>query len=546
MNRRWICFWLVCSFVFISFLPDLRNGLLDWDDAGYILENTNIHSLSFETVSWAFSSFHLNYWAPLTWLSLAVDYSIWGGNPIGYHLTNNILHALNAGLFFLVCLELLSIRPAVLRQADMPFLPNSFYLPCAMLAAVFFAVHPLRVESVAWATERKDVLSLFFGLLAILFYLRHIRASSSRSTGSHHNATGQISRHYWFSLVFFSLSLMSKSLMITLPVVLLILDWFPLKRMKSTVMARVLLEKIPYFLLSGAAAVLTMSAQAQAIEPINLYTRLLNAFSSIIAYLRLTVWPFDLNPFYVHPFNIPELTFEYALPIVLFFGITICCGLLLRRQPLFMAIWLIYLVTLLPFLGLTQQVGAQAMAGRFTYFAGLPLALLFSLGVSAAFAHLAASRTALIALGVGLTVLLLVNGYLTLREIAFWKDDVTLWTRVIELSPNTGRAYFQRSHAYRLKRDYKKSLSDIEQAIAIAKNKQYRAMHELYLKRAAIRADMGEFDRAVTDYTKALETVTPDKRAMILYERGLAYRKSGRDDLANEDFKLSGMTDGRR
>lgn len=533
----------MCSSVFISFLPDLRNGLLDWDDAGYILENTNIHSLSFETVSWAFSSFHLNYWAPLTWLSLAVDYFIWGGTPLGYHLTNNILHALNAGMFFLVCLELLSVRPVALRQGDIPFLPNSFHLSCAMLAALFFAVHPLRVESVAWATERKDVLSLFFGLPAILFYLRHIRATSSRTTGSHRNATGRISLDYWFSLAFFSLSLMSKSLMITLPVVLLILDWYPLKRMKSTVMARVLLEKVPYFFLAGAASLLTMSAQAQVIEPINLYTRLLNAFSSITAYLRLTVWPFDLSPFYVHPYNIAGMSFEYALPIALFTGITICCALLMKRRPLFMAVWLIYLVTLLPFLGLTQQVGAQAMAGRFTYFAGLPLALLFSLGVNTAFARFAASRTACIALGAGVAVLLLVNGYLTVREISFWKDDVTLWTRVIELSPNTGRAYFQRSHAYRLKRDYQKSLSDIEQAITIAASKQYRAMHELYLKRAAIRLDMGEFDRAVADYTKALETVTADKRAMILYERGLAYQKSGRDDLANEDFRLAGMTE---
>lgn len=538
MNRRWICFWLVCSSVFISFLPDLRNSLLDWDDAGYILENSNIHSLSFEMASWAFSSFYLNYWAPLTWLSLAVDYSIWGSDPVGYHLTNNIFHAINAGIFFLICLELLAIRRPMFQQddGDMAFLHSRSQLRCAMLAAVFFAVHPLRVESVAWATERKDVLSLFLGLPSILFYLRHIRTTCSRSTGSHHNATGQISFYYWFSLAFFSLSLMSKSLVITLPVVLLVLDWFPLQRMKPGIMARVLLEKVPYFLLSGASAVLTMSAQAQVIEPINLYTRVLNAFSSIIAYLSLTVWPFDLNPFYVHPFNIHELTFEYVLPIVLFFGITLCCGLLLRRQPVFMAIWLIYLVTLLPFLGLTQQIGPQAMAGRFTYLAGLPLALLFSLGINAVSASFGASRTARIALWSAVALLLLTNTYLTVRDIAFWKDDVTLWTRVIELSPSTGRAYFQRSHAYYLQRNYPKSLSDIEKAITIAASKQYRAMHELYQKRGIIHGDMGDFALAVEDYTKALETAAAGKRSEIVYARGLAYQKMGRDDLANKDF----------
>ncbi|MBI5483418.1 MAG: tetratricopeptide repeat protein [Deltaproteobacteria bacterium] len=530
-----VAFAVVVTITLICFAPDLGNSLLDWDDAGYITENTHIHSLSLKTVWWAFSSFYLNYWAPLTWLSLALDYAVWGLNPVGYHLTNNILHAFNAGLFFLICMELLAIRsPGFLRvNEDAPFLHIRSQLLCAVLAALFFAIHPLRVESVAWATERKDVLSLFFGLPAVLFYLRHSRSSASAA----------MSPDYWLSLLLFTLSLLSKSMMVTLPVVLLVLDWFPLKRLQPSCIAATLTEKAPFFILSGAASLLTVKAQADMLassDHITMFTRLLNAFNSIWAYLQLTVWPLNLSPFYVHPVSIMHLTPGNVLPIVFFVVVTICCVMTFRRVPVFMAVWLIYLVTLLPFLGITQS-GPQAMAGRFTYLAGLPLALLFSLGVMYIVMRLRGSPAATVTLGSTVTVLLLACGYLTVREIAFWKDDVTLWTRVIEMSPDTGRAYFQRSYAYRLKHDYQHALADIERAIAIAARKNYRAMHELYWKRAAIRLDMGEYANAVTDYTRALESVADSSRAMILYERGLARQKLGSTDLANEDFRMSEM-----
>jgi tetratricopeptide (TPR) repeat protein len=536
VNRRWICFWLVCFSVFLVYLPDLHNGLLDWDDAGYILENKNIHSLSFATVHWAFTSFYLNYWAPLTWLSLAVDYSLWGNNPAGYHLVNNTLHALSAGTFFLICHYLLFTNYAAGEKAGRIRFSRQNALSCAVMASLFFALHPLRVESVAWATERKDVLSLFFGLIAVLFYLRYTLAggpNSSRLPQSENRAI----RDYWLSVLFFTLSLCSKSLMITLPVVLLVLDWYPFKRIASAGIGSILREKAPFFLLSAVAALLTMAAQANAIEPINGETRVLNAFASIAAYLRLTAWPLGISPFYVHPYNIPHLTFTYSLPIALFIVITAISLLLLKRLPVLMACWLIYLVTLLPFLGLTQQVGAQAMAGRFTYLAGLPLALLFSLGINEVSTHCGAFPTVRVLLWSAVVVLLLANLWLTEREISFWKDDVTLWTRVIELSPSTGRAYFQRSHAYYLQHDYTRSLADLDMAITIATGKRYRGMHELYQKRGIIHAEMGDPATAIEDDTMALETAPADKRPEIFYARGLAYEKIGRNDLAGEDFR---------
>ena len=525
---------------FLLFLPALKNSLLDWDDAGYILENTHIHSLSIDTIRWAFGDFYLNYWAPLTWLSLALDYSLWGVNPVGYHLVNNTLHAFSAGIFFLICRELLqSYRADLSGDPSSALYSERSVLFCALLAAVIFAIHPLRVESVAWATERKDALSLFFGLPAALFYLRHARVVEPGQ-----NSRWSLSGFYLLSLVFFALSLLSKSLVITLPAVLLVLDWFPLRRWKSVGIPALLLEKIPFFLLAGAVATITMKAQVNAIasfDQINLFTRILNAFKSIAAYMQLTVWPFGLSPFYVHPYSIPAMTFEYIVAILLFVAITFLCLLMLKRLPIFMAIWLIYLITLLPFLGFTQ-VGAQAMAGRFTYLAGLPLALLFSLGITSVYARLSGSRPATTALGVVVVLLLSVYGFLTVREISFWKDDVTLWSRVIDLNPHSsGRAYFQRSNAYRIRRDYQSSLLDINEAFAIAVQKKYNAMHDLYGARAGILSAMGNFSGAIEDYTKALVTATDVTRSMILSERGTLYKKMGKDELADEDFRASGL-----
>jgi tetratricopeptide (TPR) repeat protein len=530
VNRKWFYFWLVCVTVFICFLPDLRNDLLDWDDSGYIVENTHIYSLSFATVKWAFTSFYLNYWAPLTWLSLAVDHAIWGNNPLGYHLVNIVLHSLNAGIFFLISLALLSVYEKSTNDR-LPALSPYHVMYCSLLASLFFGVHPLRVESVAWATERKDVLALAFGLFAILFYLRYAALPAGRRC---------MSCDYWLSLVFFFLSLCCKSLMISLPVVLLVLDWFPLGRSRSLALPRILLEKLPYFLLSCGAAMLTVMAQLQAIEPINGYTRMLNGFRSIVAYLWLTVWPFGVSPFYVHPSSIQGLPLEYAFSISLFLVITFICFLLLKRRPVFMAVWLIYLVCLLPFLGFTQQVGAQAMAGRFTYLAGLPLALLLAVGTRTLYLRCSFMNHAVIVLGMVVVFILLANAFLTVREINFWKDDVTLWTRVIEQSPNTGRAYFQRSNAYRLKRDYPKSLADITHAISIAKNKRYGSMHELYWARAVIYAALGEYNHAIADYSRALETATATSRSMILFEMQMVYQKSGRVDPANAGFSQPG------
>jgi hypothetical protein len=537
-----LAFLAVAAVTFLCFAPALRNGLLSWDDAGYILQNVHIHRLDLGTVRWAFGEFYLNYWAPLTWLSLALDWAAWGPNPIGYHLTNVVLHALGAGLFFLVALELLRAHA---RTAGPSSVAARGAVPTATLAAILFAIHPLRVESVAWATERKDVLSLFFGLLAVLAYLRHAAREPVRG-GTPGSVVPTLSRPYALAIAFFVLSLLCKTLLVTLPVILLLLDWFPLRRLERGTAAALLLEKVPFLVLGGLTSAVAMASQSAVIftfEQIDLATRVLNAFHSVAAYLRLTVWPLDVSPFYVHPWHIERLTPKYGAAIVLVILASAGAVWSRRRWPMLPAAWLVYLVALAPFLGLTQ-VGPQAMAGRFTYLAGLPVALSLAVGVSAAFQRLAGSRSRTVGLAAVLAAALLALAALTVSEISFWRDDVALWTRVIELQPTTGRAYYERSFAYETRGELRPALADIEEALAIARRKGYRALHELYGARARILARLDELDAAVADYTTALESAGGQARVGLLHERGALLLRQGKSDLAERDLaEALGMTE---
>lgn len=535
-------FCIVVTLSFLCFLPDLRNGLLDWDDSGYILDNVHIRSLNFETFRWAFFDFYCNYWAPLTWLSFALDYALWGLKPAGYHLTNNVIHAFSSGMFLLLTFRLLQRYLDGRRNEDAgsTILDDTNALFCSLLAALFFALHPLRVESVAWATERKDVLSLFFGIAAVLAYLRHTLAMGQRA-GSHESGVFVYSRYYWLTVALYTLSLFSKAMLVTLPLALLVLDRFPLKRLDKKSAPLLLLEKVPLLLLAGVSSAITMKAMAvtaRSFEEINLITRVLVAFRSAIAYLILTAWPVDLNPVYVHPGNVSSLTPDYILPMLSFFVITVCCLIFVKRQPVFMAVWLVYLITVFPVLGLTQN-GPQAMACRFTYVPGLALSLLVALGLTALLASFAHSRPALLSGIAGVILLLAVMWYATAREIAVWKDDVSLWTRVIDLSPHVfGVPYSQRAHAYAARGEYRKALVDVSEALAIAARKNYPRMHEIYATRARILKELKDFDGAIADFSRAIDSSDFPLRSYYYRERGEIYQVQGKAGLASEDFRM--------
>lgn len=533
MIKKWPLFWFVVIVVLACFVPDLQNSLLDWDDIGYISNNFRIRSLSFETVKWAFTEFYCNYWAPPTWLSFALDYAVWGLNPVGYHLTNNLIHAFNAGLFFLLSYNLLKLYSS--GNATYTVLNTKFILYCSVLAALFFGIHPLRVESVAWATERKDVLSAFFGLGALLSYLRYTEYADAMPEPRNPGLLCR-ARYYWIALLLYGLSLSSKAVLMTLPVVLLVLDWFPLNRLNRNNSKLIFVEKMPLLLLAVLASLVTLQGIAPDIKTFtqfNIQTRVLIAFKSIMVYLRLMFLPTDISPVYFHPGNV-TIGFDYVAAILLVVAVSAWCVLVIKHRPVFLAVWLIFLATLVPMLGLSHS-SQQEMAARFTYFPALSVSFLASLGAALVYAKFSGLRKIRHIILIGVLIILAALAFLTVRDIGNWKNDIALWTRVIELQPHKfGKVYFQRSLFLHLEGEYQKALSDVNEALAIALRKKYGGIHELYAHRARILKDMKDYDGAVADFDRAIELSGQPYSAIYQEERNAIYREMGRSEHANK------------
>lgn len=541
-------FLLIFVLTFLCFVPSLFNALLEWDDAGYIVENEHIRNLSFNTVHWAFFEFYNNYWAPLTWVSLAIDYAVWGLNPVGYHLTNNLLHALNAGMFFLLSFHLLKRYLAMHPNDDTkPSLLNAQNaLYCSLFAALFFALHPLRVESVAWAAERKDVLSTFFGIPAVIAYIKHTQQGLKEPGRPDLAPSFSASHYYWLALGLFCLSLLSKATLVTLPAVLLIVDWFPLGRLRRKTIKRVFIEKIPFMILTVIASALTVKAFAADIKTLeysSFYTRMLFSFHAVAAYIQMTLWPLRISPVYLHPGNVANMAPEFLLPIFFFVGITVFCIYSFRRWPMFMSVWLIYLLTLLPVIGLIQA-GPTYMAARFTYLPGMAISLLIAIGITSAVIRVTVSSLQRLLIIFGAVLVLLFNSFITVRDIGFWRDDVILWTRVIDVQPREmGLAHIYRSLVFEKIGDHQNALADISKAFAIAEQKKYKGIHELYYVRARVLKNMGNLDGAIIDLGRAIETSAYPKNHFYYMERGMIYEKQGKQDLAAEDFRLATTAD---
>ena len=438
-RRRILLFGAMVSVLAcVVFLPALENGFVTWDDDRFVYDNPGLTSIGAGALKWAFTSVVLSSWYPLTLLSFSLDYTLWGLNPFGYHLTNVCLHALNAFLVFFLSLKIIRLGYAGGGAAPIPpgpAGPANWGLPAALITAVLFAVHPLRVESVAWITERKDLLYAFFYLLAVISYLRFVSGKASKGvSGQGHGR----SRWYYYgaALLFFLMSLLSKAMAVTLPAVLLILDLYPLGR--GSQLKRVLLEKAPFFVLSAVFSAITIVvARAEdslhTLEIFNVPERVLIAAKGYVFYLFKMLAPIRLAPLYPLPKGTEVFTLEFVASFVLFLGVTAICLNLIRRRPELAAAWFYYLVTLLPVSGILQ-IGGQAAADRFTYLPLLGPFLLLGLLWERYFNS--ARARGLWVLPVALAVIL--AGMLsakTIWQIGIWKDTETLWTHEIEAYP---------------------------------------------------------------------------------------------------------------
>jgi Flp pilus assembly protein TadD len=424
-RRKWLVAAGLAVVAFANFVPALSCQFINLDDADYVTQNPNVREgLGAVRALWAFRAVHSANWHPLTWLSLQLDASLWKGSsgeldPRGFHFTNVLLHAVSAALLFLA---FEALTGALWRSAAV---------------ALLFAIHPLRVESVAWISERKDVLSTLFGLAALWGYASYVHKPS-------------VAR-YLAVFAAFLLSLLSKGMLVTLPFLLLVLDWWPLSRVRT---ARdwwpLVREKVPLFALAIGVAVYTYLAQESqgsmgGSELFPLSTRIGNAVVTYAEYLKKTAWPVGLSIFYPYPVEGLSAV-RVVLSCLLLAAITVSAVALRRRAPYLLTGWLWYAGTLVPVIGLVQ-VGGAAYADRYTYFPQIGILLAICWGV----ADLARNYIRLAA-AAGVAAAL-AAGWLTWNQIAVWKDSVALWDNAVRVAgPNAqalnflGQALAQEGH----------------------------------------------------------------------------------------------------
>lgn len=411
---------LCAAAAFLLFVPSLSHGWLNWDDGLLLTNNIHYRGLGWEPVRWAFTAAPGGAYQPLAFLSYGLDFTLWGMDPRGYHLASILLHALNAALVFLVARCLLAI--AFPEDAD------GARDAAAVCAALVFALHPLRVESVSWVAERRDPLSAAFWLAAVLAYL-----PSNQSDGRPRSLT--------VVYAFFVAACLSKAIAVTLPLVLLILDLWPLRRE----LRPALREKIPMFLLALGLGVLGMAAQSGARSSWSWSAhgpaaRLAQSAYALVFYVLKTLFPVGLSPFYRMPVPLHPLEARFLFSMLAVGAFVVLAWRWRRERPWLLAATAVYAAILLPVSGLAQA-GAQLVADRYSYLACLPWALL------AGGAMLAAPRRSRPVALSAAALLLALLAAASVAQQAHWRNSEALWDRVLSLDPACATALVNRGTA---------------------------------------------------------------------------------------------------
>ena len=468
----------------IFYLPGVGGAFLAWDDWTNFTQNPDYQGLSPRHLDWMFRTFHMGHYQPLTWITLGLDYTLWGLQPAGYHVTSLLLHAVSAGLLYAVLRQLIDSTPA------------------SAIGALFWALHPLRVESVTWITERRDVLCGVFFLLSVLAYLRMCR---------NQEAGKRWAPWLLLSTAAYAASLLSKSLGLMLPFALLLLDVVPLRRWTPGKRRRILLEKLPY----AACAILVFFVTLAAMKTIGQVRtsaapleRIAQGAFGACLYLWKTLLPWNLSPLYpinqgVNPAEARFVVCMVAAPLL-----TAGLGLLAwKKRPAPFLAWAAFLLLAAPVLGAVVR-GYQLAADRYTYLAALPFSLLL-----AAACRGVGSRAAL---GIAGTVLLAL-GVLTGMQTRVWRDDLTLWNHAIASGWGGAVAYTNRGAEKYRAGDPAGALADFEEAL------RQNPKHGLaWLNHGKVFEIGKEYARAIEDYTRATEC---EMRSPDALERRAAARE---------------------
>jgi tetratricopeptide (TPR) repeat protein len=523
---------LLALATWLTFRHALDNDFVNYDDPDYAYENPHVRAgLTAENARWAFHTHpSIPCWDPLTWLSLMLDSSLQGTGPRGYHRTNLLLHVANTLLLFLFLWR------------------TTGRLGRSAVVAAFFALHPLHVEPVAWVSERKGVLSAFFGLLTLCAYAGY--------------ASRPNTLRYLLVLVLFTLSLLSKAILVTLPCLLLLLDYWPLGRWRRGAVGRLLLEKVPLLALAAAVTIVTFVAQRGAVsslEHLPFLPRLANALIAYVTYLRQTFWPAGLAAYYPHPQRqvLPGPTAGAAL-LLLTLSVAFLAGA--RRRPYLAVGWFWFLGTLVPVIGLVQ-IGTHAHADRYTY---VPLVGLFLLLVWGGADLLGRLRCPQALSGTLAGLLLWACALCTWLQVCVWRDSVTLWQHALAVTAGNYLAHDNLGVALWAQGKHGEAMAHYAEAIRVGPHfanahynlgvaleehgrlaaavEHYRAALRLYPRHARANHNLGvalwsrgALDEAAEHYAAAL--AIDSDYASAWHNLGVARWQQGRPDEATACFR---------
>ena len=458
---------LISVAVLAAFWPTLHADFISWDDNANFLDNPHFRGLTWQNLRWMFTTLRMSNYQPLSWLVSGLGYSIWGMKPFGYHATSLALHILNTALFYLLATRLLRlVSPKRGNDAALPV--------AAAFAALFFALHPLRVESVAWLSGQHDLQAAAFYLLAILCYLQA--------------CSDEARRRRWLMgcTALFAASMLSKVNGITFPIALLVLDYYPLRRLPQNPRhwlqpqhRQVWREKAPLLAVAVAAGVVSLVARRQTLElqPLSFGFRIQQAFYGLAFYFGKTVAPVELTPIYPFPADLRLPPTAVAAASVLVLGLTAVLLHQRRHWPSGLVAWTYYVITLLPVLGLIS-FSTQLAADRYTY---LPCMAWAMLGGTAVLAGLRRMRTQYrYLLSAGLASVLLLLAGLSWRQSKLWHDSETLFRYVLALNPDIPEAHNHLGFVMMNQRRTDEGMAEYRKALAL-KPDYVRAMNNLGL-----------------------------------------------------------------
>lgn len=513
-------YWQVSQFEFVNI-----------DDGPYVTENRLIQSgITFEGIRWAFSTTYAEFWHPLTWLSLMFDYQLYGLNAGGYHTTNLILHILSTLLLFWL----------FNRMTEAPW-------KSAFVAALF-GIHPLHVESVAWIAERKDVLSGFFWMLTLCLYVYYTEKPGIR--------------RYGLVLCGFVLALMSKPMVVTLPVIMILLDYWPLKRFelqKGSLILWQLKEKFPFFVLSAAASIIAIYARYKPYGKdfqSTISSQITNAAVAFLTYVEKTFWPQDMAFFYPFSAQIPIGYFYVSL--VLMIMVSVAVILMVKQLPYFFVGWFWYTITILPVIGIIK-VGDFSMADRYHYLPSIGLTVMLAWGIPALLKSEEIRTKVVFPAGIVFVVLMALLAH---RQCTYWENSLSLMRHALQVNQhnylahnnmglvlfNQGRiaeaikhdnesirlkpyyayAYNNRGIVYGEQRQYQLALNDFNEAI-----RRMPFYADAYYNRGVTYDKLSQHQHAIDDYNKAI-LLKPDYTKAYI-NRGIVYLKKGNKTLGCSD-----------